>query len=216
MGNTVGRAAISSCTPAEPDAPGLPPGLPPPPTMCALRYHGVGNLRVETVPTPSPPPGGVLVEVRAAALCHTDLHFADGTLQLGTKPITLGHEAAGVIVGVGTGVDAARLGERVLIYYYNGCGKCDWCVTGDEQLCGDLVAEFGFISDGGLARYIVVPARNALQLPASIPFVRAAPIGCGVSTAVHASARAGGLRAGMSVVVYGCNGGARTKMLSLR
>jgi propanol-preferring alcohol dehydrogenase len=174
--------------------------------MDAFRYHGVGDVRVERVPTPSPRPGGVLVEVKAAALCHTELHFRDGTLDLGVRPITLGHEAAGLIAAVGDGVEPSRVGERVLVYYYVGCGKCAFCAAGDEQLCGELQAELGFISDGGLARYVVAPARNALPLPPSLPFEQAAPIGCGVSTAVHAAKRAGGLRAGETVVVYGCNG----------
>jgi len=174
--------------------------------MAAVRYHGKGDVRVERVRTPSASPGGVVVEVRAAALCHTELHFADGTLQLGVAPITLGHEAAGVIVSVGEGIDAARVGERVLVYYYAGCAKCTFCAAGDEQLCGDVAAQFGFVSDGGLARFIAVPARNALPLPPSLTFAHAAPIGCGVSTAVHAAKRAGGLAAGETVCVYGCNG----------
>lgn len=176
--------------------------------MAALRYHGPGDIRLAAVPVPSAPAGGVLVEVRAAALCHTELHFADGTLQLGVQPITLGHEAAGVVVAVGDGVDSSRVGSRVLVYYYAGCGKqqCAFCASGDEQLCGELAAQFGFISDGGLAQFIAVPARNALPIPDSLSFEQAAPIGCGVSTAVHAAKRAGGLVAGEVVVIYGCNG----------
>ena len=61
-----------------------------PSTMQAVRYHGPGAVKLETIPVPAAPPGGVLVKVMAAALCHTELHFADGTLDLGVKPITLG------------------------------------------------------------------------------------------------------------------------------
>jgi propanol-preferring alcohol dehydrogenase len=176
------------------------------PNMTALRYHGAGQVRLETVPSPRAAPGGVLVEVKAASLCHTELHFADGTLDLGIAPITLGHEAAGVIVAVGAGVDPARVSERVLLYYYDGCGTCPPCARGDEQLCGAMVTQLGFRSDGCLARYVAVRARNALPLPAALTFESAAPIGCGVSTAVHAARMAGGLKRGESVVVYGCNG----------
>jgi propanol-preferring alcohol dehydrogenase len=121
--------------------------------------------------------------------------------------MTLGHEAVGVITAVGEGVSASRIGERVIVYYYVGCGECRWCKSGDEQLCGALKAEFGFISDGGLAGMLAVPSRNAVVLPDSITFERAAPIGCGVTTAVHASKRVpGGLQRGHVIVIYGCNG----------
>lgn len=116
--------------------------------QAAIRYRGPRDVRLASVQVPTIRPGGVLIEVKAAALCHTELHFADGTLQLGVQPLTLGHEASGNIVAVGDGVDPNRVGERVLAYYYVGCGKptCPHCATGDEQLCSELTAQFGFIS----------------------------------------------------------------------
>jgi len=175
--------------------------------MHAVRYHGAGKLSLDLIPIPKAA-AGVVVEVKAAALCHTDLQIVDGTLDLGgVKPMTLGHGAAGVIVEVGEGVDPKRIGERVFVYYYVGCGACRWCGTGDLQLCGSKVAQFGFISDGALAKYLAAPARNAVRLPSeALSFEAAAPMGCGVMTAVHAVKRAGGLKSGESVVVYGCNG----------
>lgn len=173
--------------------------------MQAVRYNGPGDLSLETVATPSAGDGEVLVEVRAAALCHTELHFIEGTLNLGVKPITMGHEAAGVIVATGDGVPAERIGERVVVYYYVGCGECRFCLQGQEQICPALKAEFGFISDGGLAKYLKAPARNAVAIPDSLSFELAAPIGCGVTTAVHASSLARP-QAGEWACVYGVNG----------
>ena len=171
--------------------------------MKAVRYHGPNQpFRLDTVPEPRAGPGEVRVSIRAAGMCHTELHFESGLLNLGVAPITMGHEMAGVIDQVGEGVNPSRLGQRVLVYYYAGCGECEWCRRGEENLCGSLKAEYGFFNDGAYAEFIAVPARNAVPLPDSISFEAAAPIGCGVSTAIHASTVAG-LGAGDVAVVYG-------------
>jgi propanol-preferring alcohol dehydrogenase len=171
--------------------------------MRAVRYHGPKKpLRLEDVPNPSPGPGDVLVRVTAAGLCHTELHFLSGLLDLGIAPLTLGHEIVGRIERVGAGVAPERAGERVIVYYYVGCGVCAHCLAGDENLCGAVRAEHGFVTDGGFAEYVVAPARNAVPLPAGVSDAEAAPIGCGVTTAVHA-ARLAGVGLGDWVVVYG-------------
>ncbi len=171
--------------------------------MRALRYHGPKQpLRLDDVPAPEAGPGEVVVRVAAAGLCHTDLHFISGLLDLGIAPLTLGHEIVGRIETVGAGVPAARVGERVVVHYYVGCGACRHCLAGDENLCDALRAEHGFISDGGFAERVRAPARNAVPLPAHVSDAEAAPIGCAVTTAVHAAALA---RVGLGdrVVVLG-------------
>jgi propanol-preferring alcohol dehydrogenase len=117
----------------------------------------------------------------------------------------MGHEVVGRIEAVGEGVSPERVDERVIVYYYLGCLECAYCRVGDEHLCPNLRAEYGFISDGGYAEYVTVPARNAVPLPATIDDAEAAPIGCGVTTAVHAAklAKPG---IGEWVVVYGVGG----------
>lgn len=171
--------------------------------MKAIRYHGPGQpFRLEDVPTPEAGPGQVRVRIRAAGMCHTELHFESGLLDLGIRPLTMGHEIAGEIDQVGAGVPEARLGERVLVHYYAGCGACEWCRNGDDNLCDALVAEYGFLTDGGYAEAIVVPAVNALPIPDSVPLEQAAPIGCGVTTAIHACNRAE-VATGQVVVVHG-------------
>ncbi len=171
--------------------------------MRAVRYHGPRQpLRLESVPKPSPKPGEVLVKVSAAGICHTELHFLSGLLNLGVQPLTLGHEVVGVVEDVGAGVESPAPGDRVILYYYVGCGRCAHCLVGDENLCDALRAEYGFVSDGGFAEYAAVPARNAVRLPAEVTDEAAAPIGCGVTTAVHAAGLAR-LAAGDVVLVYG-------------
>ena len=171
--------------------------------MRAVRYHGPKQpLTLEEIPRPEPGPGEVLVRVGAAGVCHTELHFLSGLLNLGIAPLTLGHEIVGRVERAGAGVRGVAEGDRVIVYYYVGCGKCRHCLVGDEHLCDALQAEYGFISDGGFAEYVKVPARNAVPLPDHLGDEAAAPIGCGVTTAVHAAGRAR-LAMGDVALVYG-------------
>lgn len=171
--------------------------------MKAVRYHGPNEpLRLEEVPTPEPGPGEVLVRIRAAGICHTELHFLSGLLNLGVAPLTLGHEIVGTVEFVGPDVEAPREGDRVIVYYYVGCGRCAQCRRGEENLCGNLRAEYGFVSDGGLAEFVKVSARNAVPLPSHIRDEEAAPIGCAVTTAIHAG-RLADLGPGDVALVYG-------------
>ncbi len=160
---------------------------------------------MEEVDRREPVAGEVLVRVTASGMCHTELHFKSGLLNLGVAPITMGHEVVGRVEAVGEGVSTDRLGERVILYYYLGCWECAYCRAGDEHLCPNLRAEYGFISDGGYAEYVTLPARNVVPLPAAISDVEAAPIGCGVTTAVHA-AKIAEPGVGEWVVVYGMGG----------
>lgn len=171
--------------------------------MRAVRYHGPKQpLRLEDVPAPTPDPGEVVVRVAAAGLCHTELHFLSGLLNLGVHPLTLGHEIVGRVERTGSGVREVAEGDRVIVYYYVGCGRCRHCLIGDENLCGALQAEYGFISDGGFAEAVKVPARNCLRLPEQVSDEAAAPIGCSVTTGVHALNLAR-VSSGDMVLVYG-------------
>lgn len=174
--------------------------------MKAVRYYGPGQpFRLEEVDRREPGAGEVLVRVTASGMCHTELHFKSGLLDLGVAPITMGHEVVGRIAATGEGVPPDRVDERVIVYYYLGCMECAYCRVGDEHLCPNLRAEYGFISDGGYAEYVTVPARNAVPLPAGISDAEAAPIGCGVTTAVHAT-KIAEPQVGEWVVVYGAGG----------
>lgn len=174
--------------------------------MKAVRYHGPGQpFTLEEIDRPEPKAGEVLVQVAAAGVCHTELHFKSGLLNLGVQPITMGHEAVGRIAAVGEGVPQERLGERVILYYYVGCGICAYCRKGEENLCPQLRAEHGFVSDGTYAEFVTAPSRNAVPLPEHLSDEEAAPIGCSVTTAVHA-ARIARLDFEEWAVVYGTGG----------
>jgi propanol-preferring alcohol dehydrogenase len=174
--------------------------------MRAVRYIGPRQkfeLRAVAVPTPGA--GQVRVRIGACGVCRTELHLRDGLLDLGRRDFTVGHEIAGTIDALGAGVSAERLGTRVVVYYYEGCGACRYCRAGDEQLCAQPRAQPGFTTDGGYADYIVVRATNCVPLPDSLELTHAAPLGCAGSTAVHAGKMAA-IEPGEWVVVHGFGG----------
>jgi alcohol dehydrogenase, propanol-preferring len=175
--------------------------------MRAARYHGPGQpLRLETVRLRGLQDGEALVRVRAAGICHTDLHFLSGVLDLGIRPLILGHEIAGEVADLSTDSASLRVGDRVLVSYYATCGECHWCRTDRANLCPRIVAEYGFTADGGYAEYAIVPARNLVRLPPGLDWAEAATLGCSVATAVHAAGTIANVRIGETVVVQGAGG----------
>ncbi len=175
-------------------------------TMRAVRYIGPRqNFELREVAIPQPGPGQVRVKIAACGVCRTELHLRDGLLDLGRRDFTVGHEIAGVIDALGEGVSAHRLGQRVVVYYYQGCGDCEYCRAGEEQLCPQPLAQPGFSSDGGYAEYLVVRAQNCVPVPDSLELTQVAPMGCAGSTAVHAGKMAG-IEPGEWVVIHGFGG----------
>src|SRR4051794_10316187 len=105
--------------------------------MRAARLLGPGRpLQVERVPVPRPAAAEALVRVRAAGVCHTELHQLDGTLNRGVAPLTPGHEVVGEVVHSRRG--GPEPGSRVLVYCYATCGTCRWCRSGHENLCPNV------------------------------------------------------------------------------
>jgi len=173
--------------------------------MKAYLYRKPGApWELEEVPDPRPGAGEVLVEVKAAGVCGTDLHYRHGRLEPYTAPLIPGHEIAGVVADVGEGVDGVCTGERVCVHYIVSCGSCRHCDTGHDNRCLRR-RSVGAHLPGGFAEYLVVPARNAFRLADSIGFEQGAIMGCAVSTAYHAL-RLGWLGPGETVVVFGLGG----------
>jgi len=161
-------------------------------------------LQIQEVSEPGIADGDVLVRVRAAGICHSDVHYRAGTSPVRPLPLTLGHEVAGTIEQVGRAVTGPKAGDRVCLHYNVTCGDCPACASGNEQFCpaGRMI---GHHRDGGFAERIVVPARNALPLPAEIPFEQGATLMCASATAFHAL-RKGALRAGETAAIIGVGG----------
>ncbi len=170
--------------------------------MRAAIFYGPGDLRLEDVPSTEPGPGEILVEVKAAATCGTDLKsYRRGHPKLfPTVPARFGHEFAGVVSAVGDGVTAFTPGMRVVSANSAPCYECWACKINRQSLCENL--EF---LNGAFAEQIVVPAsivaRNTYQLPDTLAFEAAAPLEP-LATVVHGMAESG-ITLGDVVVVHG-------------
>jgi propanol-preferring alcohol dehydrogenase len=159
---------------------------------------------MQDIPVPSIGDRDVLVRVRAAGICHSDVHYRAGKSPVRPLPLTLGHEIAGVVEQVGRDVSSVRIGDRVCLHYLLSCGDCYYCSAGSEQFCvqGSML---GHYSNGGYAEYIAVPERNAVHLPDEIPFEQGAILMCSSSTSFHALRKAR-LKAGETVAIFGIGG----------
>jgi (R,R)-butanediol dehydrogenase / meso-butanediol dehydrogenase / diacetyl reductase len=169
--------------------------------MKAARFYAAGDVRLEAVPRPpAPGPGEVLLRVRAAGICGSDaLEFRSGPV-LASPPVTLGHEFAGEVVAVGSGV-ALPIGSLVACGAGMSCGECRPCRSGRTNLCTSY-ATLGFHRDGGLAELCVAPADICIEvdLPA-----RVAALAQPMAIAVHALRR-GRVEPGEEALVIGAGG----------
>ena len=150
--------------------------------MLALQKlaHGEEDLVLREVPEPTPGPGQVVLDVAAAGICGTDLHIMKDEYR-SEPPVTLGHEVAGTIAGLGEGVEGWSLGQRVVTEtYFSSCGACRHCRTGRPNLCA-LRRSIGSFENGGFARRVLVPATILHALPDALGFPEAAlvePLAC--------------------------------------
>jgi len=153
--------------------------------MKAAVVHAFGEpLHIEEVPIPMPGPGEVLVQVRATGVCHTDLHAADGDWPVKPAlPFIPGHEGAGVVVAIGSGVAGVKEGDPVgVAWLHDACGGCEYCVSGWETLC-EAQRNSGYTVNGSFAEYTIGAAPFIARLPSKVNFAQMAPILCaGVTT----------------------------------
>ncbi|MEU4780775.1 alcohol dehydrogenase catalytic domain-containing protein [Micromonospora sp. NPDC023633] len=155
-----------------------------------MRAVIIGAVRadpaVREVTTPTAPAGGVVVRVMATGMCRSDWHAWAGHDEI-AFPHVPGHELAGVVVEVGAQVDRWRVGDRVTVPFVCGCGRCQWCRTGQAQVCPDQ-QQPGFTHWGSFAEYVVLHAAdtNLVAIPEQVDFATAASLGCRFATAYRA------------------------------
>lgn len=187
--------------------------------MKAFVLHGAKDIRKEHVAMPEPGPGEVLVAVRAAGICGSDLHYyAHGRCGnfIPTRPFILGHEFAGDVVAHGEGVvDGPAIGTRVAVDPSRACGQCKQCRQGRYNLCPKMVyygsASVVPPSNGCYAEFVTAPARNCWPLPDGFEYAWGALLEP-MSVAMHAVMRSGGV-GGKSVLITG--GGTIGQMILL-
>jgi alcohol dehydrogenase len=166
-----------------------------------------GSVDVRTVADPAPSPGGVVVEVHATGLCRSDWHAWAGHDDGVALPHVPGHELIGVIVAVGADVRRWKAGDRVTTPFVCGCGRCQWCLDGQAQVCPDQTQP-GFTHWGSFAEYVALHAAdtNLVAVADVVSDAAAAGLGCRFATAYRALHARAVIRRGEWVTVFGVGG----------
>jgi len=173
--------------------------------MKALQLVEYGRFERVELPVPEFAEDEVLIRVKACGICGSDVHGLDGSTGRRLPPIVMGHEAAGEIVALGSGVAGWSVGDRVTFESVIFCNKCEYCKTGQTNLCNNRQV-FGvscpeFKRQGAFAEYLTVHARSLFRLPEGLTYEQAA-MAEPLSVAVHAVARAN-MKPGDRVAVVG-------------
>ena len=150
--------------------------------MKGLVFLGNKKLQLQEFPDPQPGPGQVVVRMKAAGICGSDLFFFR---PVESPPFIQGHEPAGVVHAVGAGVRNVREGERVSVYHYTGCGTCRLCTMGSYQQCANAKG-MAWKLNGCDADYLLTDARYCMRLPEELSFMDGAILACAGGTAYSA------------------------------
>ena len=178
-------------------------------------------MEVEEIEISKPGPREILIRTAAAGVCHSDLHFFNGTYP-GATPMVLGHESAGIVEQVGSDVHYVQPGDHVITCLSVFCGHCEYCLTGHMSLCQEPETRRGqeeeprlskdggilqqFANLGSFAEMMLVHEHAVAKIRDDMPLDRAALIGCGVTTGVGAVIHTAGVEPGSTVAVIGLGG----------
>jgi NADPH:quinone reductase-like Zn-dependent oxidoreductase len=165
-------------------------------------YGGPEVLELGERPEPQPGPGEVAVRVEAVAVNRLDIWVREdvGHAYAARLPVTPGYDVGGEVAVLGDGVSDVSVGERVYVHYDYSCGRCAYCLEGDEAACADYEV-MGVQRDGGYAELVLAPARNVFPLPDGLDARTAAAAGSVYLTAYHMLFARAGLRPGETVLV---------------
>jgi len=174
----------------------------------AARFHKAGEpLKIEDLPKPKVGANDVLLKVKAAGMCHSDIHVIDGVIMT-TPPVTLGHEIAGEVEEVGSSVSQFKKGDKTIVHFLSPCNNCKYCLQGRSMHCENLFTRpgYGFSVDGGYAEYCKVDADRLVPIPNDLALDFAATLGCAGITACHAVKSIGKVSPSENVAIYGVGG----------
>ena len=195
-------------------------------TRAAVAWQAGKPLTIEEVDLEGPRAGEVLVEVKATGICHTDHFTLSGADPEGLFPAILGHEGAGVVLEVGSGVTSVKAGDHVIPLYTPECRQCKFCLSRKTNLCQKIRATQGkglmpdgtsrfslggkpllhYMGTSTFANHIVVPEIALAKVRADAPFETICYIGCGVTTGVGAVIFTAKVETGANVAVFGLGG----------
>src|SRR5678815_3598723 len=195
-------------------------------TKAAIAWKAGEPLTIETVELEGPRAGEVLVEVKATGICHTDWFTLSGADPEGLFPAILGHEGAGVVLEVGSGVTTLAPGDHVIPLYTPECRQCKFCLSRKTNLCQKIRATQGkgvmpdgtsrfslrgqkihhYMGCSTFANHTVLPEIALAKVRADAPFTKICYIGCGVTTGIGAVLFTAKVEAGANVVVFGLGG----------
>jgi alcohol dehydrogenase len=166
-----------------------------------------GPITIQNVVDPTPSPTGVVLRVKACGICRSDWHGWMGNDPDIKLPHVPGHELAGEIVALGAAIRKFNVDDRVTLPFVCGCGACEPCLAGEQQVC-DHQFQPGFTAWGGFAEYVAIEYAdgNLVMLPEEIDFVTAASLGCRFATSYRAVVDQGKVKPEQWVAVHGCGG----------
>jgi S-(hydroxymethyl)glutathione dehydrogenase/alcohol dehydrogenase len=189
--------------------------------------HAPGKpLAIETVNLDGPKTGEVLVEIKATGICHTDAYTLSGADSEGLFPSILGHEGAGVVVEIGSGVTSVQPGDHVIPLYTPECRQCEYCLSRKTNLCQAIRETQGkgvmpdgtsrfklgttqlyhYMGTSTFANFTVLPEIAVAKIRQDAPFDKVCYIGCGVTTGIGAVMNTAKVEPGANVVVFGLGG----------
>lgn len=194
--------------------------------QAAVALEAGKPLSIETVQLEGPKAGEVLIEIKATGICHTDAYTLSGADPEGLFPAILGHEGAGIIVELGSGVTSLKAGDHVIPLYTPECRQCEYCLSMKTNLCQAIRETQGkglmpdgtsrFSLDGQMlhhymgtstfANYTVLPEIAVAKIREDAPFDKVCYVGCGVTTGIGAVINTAKVEPGAKVVVFGLGG----------
>jgi 2-desacetyl-2-hydroxyethyl bacteriochlorophyllide A dehydrogenase len=162
------------------------------------------DLENREIPMPEVGSSDVLIKVRAAGICHSDIHQSEGVRDI-NLPYSPGHEIAGEITGLGKNVSEFQIGQRVCVHYVTSCGKCHYCKIGMDNFCSNEYGVVGMTRNGGYAEFVSVPSRLVINLPDSVSYEHGAVMCCSTATSYHALKKTR-YQAGETIAIFGVGG----------
>lgn len=192
----------------------------------AVAHSSKQPLSIEMVDLEGPKEGEVLVEIKATGVCHTDAYTLSGADPEGLFPAILGHEGAGIVMEVGSGVKSLQKGDRVIPLYIPECRHCKFCLSGKTNLCQAIreTQGKGVMPDGSsrfslngkmlhhymgtstFANYTVVPEIALAKIREDAPLEKVCLLGCGITTGIGAVINTAKVQVGDNVIVFGLGG----------